>query len=126
MVFPQDFFNATEYVEGESYVVVKEFFRSGVMPEGENLTSIVLIPKINTHVKLSDYRPISVCSVINKVVSKFLVNRLRPLLDEIISPTQSAFVPGCMITDNALLAFKCIHHIKQEKDPTKEFLCIQA
>jgi hypothetical protein len=49
------------------------------------------------------------------------VNRLRPLLDDIISPSQSAFVPGRMITGNALMAFKCIHHIKQEKDPTKSF-----
>ena len=41
--------------------------------------------------------------------------RLRPMLDEIISPFQSVFVPGRLITDNALLAFECIHSIHQEK-----------
>jgi hypothetical protein len=53
-----------------------------------------------------------------KVVSKCLVNRLKPLLDDIISPSQSAFVLGRMIMNNALLSFECIRHIKQENDPT--------
>lgn len=53
------------------------------------------------------------------MVSKCLVNRLRPLLDNIISPEQSTFIQGRMITDNALIAFECIHYIKQKKDPTR-------
>ena len=91
---------------------VKEFFRSGIMPEGVNDTAIVLIPKIDNPVKLTEFRPISLCNVIYKVISKCLVNRLRPLLDEIIAPKQSAFVPGRLITDNAFIAFECIHAIK--------------
>jgi hypothetical protein len=39
------------------------------------------------------------------------VNRLRPLLQDIIAPFQSAFIPGRLITDNALIAFECIHAI---------------
>ena len=100
---------------------VKDFFHIGVMPEGLNSTSIVLIPKASNPSKLSEYRPISLCNVIYKVISKCLVNRLRPLLDDLISPEQSAFILGRMITDNALVAFECIHYIKQEKDPTKSF-----
>ena len=100
---------------------VKKFFVTGIMPEGVNSTSIVLIPKISNPTKMSDYRPISLYNVIYKVISKCLVNRLRPLLDDLISPEQSAFIPGRLITDNALVAFECIHHIKQEKDPTKSF-----
>jgi hypothetical protein len=63
----------------------------------------------------------SPCTVIYKVVSKCIVNRLRPLLQDIISTGQSAFIPGRMITDNALIAFECIHAIKVNSDVRGEF-----
>lgn len=44
-------------------------------------------------------------------------NRLRPILDEIISPNQSAFVPDRLIADNALVAFECFHFIQKNKRP---------
>lgn len=95
---------------------VKKFFCTGIMPEGVNDTAIVLIPKVDRLAELKDFRPISLCNVIYKVVSKCLVNRLRLLLDDLVSPSQSAFVPGRLITDNALLAFECFHHIKKNKN----------
>ena len=120
--FPARFFQRNWGTLKEKVIpAVHEFFRTGIMPDGANITSIVLIPKVSNPSKISEYRPISLCNVIYKVVSKCLVNRLRPLLDGIVTPAQSAFVPGRMITDNVLLAFECIHHIKQEKDPTKSF-----
>ena len=45
-----------------------------------------------------------------------LVNRLRPFLDDLISESQSAFIPGRMITDNALIAFECFHKIQHSKN----------
>lgn len=86
------------------------------MPEGVNETVIVLIPKGNNPQTIKDYRPISLCNVIYKVISKILVNRLRPLLDELISETQSAFIPGRMITDNTIIAFQCFHKIQYSKN----------
>jgi hypothetical protein len=82
------------------------------MPDGINDSAIVLILKTKTPASLKDYRPISLCNIIDKVVSKCLVNRLRPLLQDLISETQSAFIPGRMITDNATIAFECIHALQ--------------
>jgi hypothetical protein len=52
------------------------------------------------------------------VVSKCLVNRLRPLLEGVISENQSAFVSGRLITDNALLAFECLDGAESMKKMT--------
>jgi hypothetical protein len=63
----------------------------------------VLIPKINNLTELKDYRPIGLCNVLYKVVSKCLVNTLQPLLGDTLSENQNAFVSGRMTIDNALL-----------------------
>ena len=85
--FPAMFFQRNwSIVRDDVIAAVKDFFDTGIMPEGVNSTSIVLIPKISNPTKLSDYRPISLCNVIYKVISKCLVNRLRPMLDDLISP----------------------------------------
>jgi hypothetical protein len=55
------------------------------------------------------------------VVSKCLVNRLRPLLQELIAHMQSAFVLGRMISDNTLIAFECLHAIEQGNNKCREF-----
>ena len=91
------------------------------MPEGINDSSIVLIPKLKDSVSLKNFRPISLCNVIYKVISKCLANRLRPLLEDIISLTQSAFIPGRLITHNALIAFECFDTIQKSKDNTGKF-----
>jgi hypothetical protein len=91
------------------------------MPEGGNDTVIGLIAKVKNPQSIKDIRPISLCSVIYKIISKGLVNRLRPLLDGMISSTQSAFIPGRLISDNALIAFECMHSLSSLKDGQGEF-----
>jgi hypothetical protein len=54
-------------------------------------------------------------------MSKCLISRMRPLLQEVIEPTQSAFISGRMITDNALIAFKCLHAIRNVSQGCKKF-----
>ena len=74
---------------------------------------------------LKDYRPINLCNVLYKVVYKCLVNRLRPLLEGVISENQSAFIPRRLITDNALIAFECIHAIQQNNSANSKFCAVK-
>jgi hypothetical protein len=106
----------------EVCAAIKLFFSNGVMPDNFNMTQIVLIPKVDNATDLKEYRPISLCNVIYKVISKCLVNRLRPYLQNLISENQSAFIPGRLISDNALVAFECFHAIHRTKKEN-ESLC---
>ncbi|KAL6179181.1 hypothetical protein ACLB2K_050697 [Fragaria x ananassa] len=85
-------------------VAVQNFLQSGQLLREINFTHICLIPKVPNPEHMSDLRPIALCNVIYKICSKVLANRLKLLLPEVISPYQSAFVPGRLITDNILVA----------------------
>jgi hypothetical protein len=65
--FPARFFQRNWGTLNEKIIpATQEFFRAGIMPEGANTTSIVLIPTVNNSCKLSDFRPISLCNVVCK------------------------------------------------------------
>lgn len=84
------------------------------IPEGWNSTNIVLIPKVDSLEVITQYRPISLCNVVYKIIFKMLANRLKQILPDIISATQNAFVLGRLITDNVLVAYECIYAIKKK------------
>jgi hypothetical protein len=120
--FPARFYQRNwSTIMAEVINAVKIFFAIGSMPEGVNETAIVLILKIDQPETLKDFRPISLCTVMYKVIAKCMVNRLRPILGEVVSINQSAFVRGRLITDNALVAFECFHFIEHNANANKDF-----
>lgn len=78
----------------------------GVMPNGINETYICLISKLKCPQRITEFRPISLCNVLYKIISKVLANKLKKIFPEVIDEAQSVFVPGRQITDNVLVAFK--------------------
>jgi hypothetical protein len=81
-------------------------------PSQYNSTHICLIPKVKNSTSPSDYRPISLCNVILKIITKTIANRIKTILPNIISHNQSAFVQNRLITDNTLVAFEIFHYLK--------------
>lgn len=93
---------------------VKSWSRGSVKLHDVNKTCVVLIPKCKNPKWLTEFRPISCCNVLYKIISKTLANKLKPLLGDIISLHQSAFVPKRLITDNALIALEIFHAMKRK------------
>ena len=99
------FFTIAWSIIGDNMVrVVCSFFCSVELPRAITATSIVLIPKIAHPQDFSQFRPISLCNFVNKILSRILAVWLANVLPKIISPQQSGFVRGRLILDNFLLA----------------------
>ncbi|XP_057770939.1 uncharacterized protein LOC130990727 [Salvia miltiorrhiza] len=90
-----------------------------------NHTLICLIPKIDKPEKVADFRPLSMCNTTYKIVSKVLVNRMRPILGRVIDEAQSAFIKGRLITDNILISFECQHWIRSRKKGRKGYAALK-
>ncbi|KAK2640627.1 hypothetical protein Ddye_028422 [Dipteronia dyeriana] len=90
-------------------------FKTGTSPDKINRTLITLVPKVPSLLNMSQLRPIRLCNTIYKTISKFVVQRLRSLLPNLISPNQVAFVPGRQIKDNIVVAQEVLHKFKSMK-----------
>ena len=81
------FFHRFWLVVGKSVIdVIKKIFSEKTDPDYLNRTLIALIAKIQSPETLSNYRPISLCNTVYKIVTKIIVARLRPHLDKLVSP----------------------------------------
>lgn len=78
-----------------------------------NSTFIALISKKQDVIYVNDFRLISLCNVIYKLVFKTITNRLKPLINEIISHNQSAFILDQFIFDNIMIAHEMLHSLNK-------------
>lgn len=104
---------------------VLRFLNHNLLPAKLNYTFIVLILKVPNPKRIMEFRPISLCNVVYKTGSKMLANRVKRYLNYVISPTQSAFNPRRLITDNVLVAYEVNHFLKCRTKGSKQYMALK-
>ncbi|KAK7260044.1 hypothetical protein RIF29_25766 [Crotalaria pallida] len=104
--------------------LVKDIFLHPDKVKDINDTLITLIPKINLPTSIKHFRPISLCNVSYKVVTKIIATRLRDIMDHVVGPSQCSFVPGRNGSDNIIVAQEVIHSMRAKKGK-KGFMAIK-
>ncbi|CAM8957099.1 unnamed protein product [Rhodiola kirilowii] len=102
------------------------FWSEGVLDGEINRTLITLIPKKKDAERMEDWRPISLCTVAVKIITKILAMRLQPILGQVISPFQSAFIKGRIISDNFVVAHEISHFLKSRRDDKTFYASIKV
>ncbi|XP_042939392.1 uncharacterized protein LOC122274417 [Carya illinoinensis] len=90
-----------------------------------NSTFIALIPNKKVPNTVTEFRPISLCNVLYKLISKCIANRVKKVLPSGISPSQFAFIPNRLITDNVIIAFEALHTMKCKLSGKKWYMTLK-
>lgn len=114
--FTSAFFKRSWSVVGKLVTeAVNEFFVNDALLKQLNNAIVALIPKGKHAPKVGDFRPISCCNVVYKVVTKILAERLSPLLDGLLDKAQGAFVPGRSMADSVFLVQELIRRYSRKR-----------
>nr|XP_009778407.1 PREDICTED: uncharacterized protein LOC104227788 [Nicotiana sylvestris] len=103
------FFKKTWNIVGEEITAtVQDFFESADMCKAINCTTITLIPNIQNPTNIRDFKLISCCTVLYKLISKVITTRMQEVMDRLVDNCQAAFVLGKLITDNILMSHELV------------------
>lgn len=101
---------------------IRNIFADLCIPSNINNTQIVIIPKIQSPSSISQFRSISLCNKIYKIIAKLLANRLRVSLPSRISPNQNSFLPGRGTDTNVIIANEILHSMNARKGKGRWFI----
>ena len=117
--FPSEFFK-TFWLNLKHFVLrsLNSSFKKGEFSISLRRTIITCLPKGNKpREKLKNWRPLSMLSVLYKIASASLANRVKPVLNKIISKIQTGFVPGRYIGESTRLVYDLMHHTEEKNIP---------
>ncbi|CAN1806454.1 Transposon TX1 uncharacterized 149 kDa protein [Linum perenne] len=114
-----------DLVAPDLIAAVIDFFESIDILPALNHTWIALLPKVVEVKTMKEIRPIGLCNVPYKVISKILTKRLGRILPTIISPTQNGFVQGRAIADNMLIAHEIMHFMAGRTSGKTKYMALK-
>jgi hypothetical protein len=121
--FPAGFYqNGWSYMGSSLCDFVKSMWNNPADVAAVNFTDICLIPKVNKPEFVSQFRPISLCNVSYKIITKIIVNRLKEIIPKVVSPYQTGFVSGRNITENIVIAQEMLHNMTRIKSKVGFFV----
>lgn len=103
------FKTAWPWISQDVHKVVTDFYSTAFLQPELNQTFITLIPKKMHPVLPQDFRPISLCNVIYKLISKSLADRLKPQLPNYIDHSQATFIENRHISSNIVITQEIVH-----------------
>ncbi|XP_074323202.1 uncharacterized protein LOC141660140 [Apium graveolens] len=109
------FFQSFWSVDGQDVTeFCRDYMATSLLPGEVNRKLVCLIPKVKMPETMAELRPISLCNMLVRIMSKVMSNRLKLVLNSIVSNKLSDFIVGRLLTDNALLAYEINHYMKKK------------
>eukprot|EP00253_Pinus_taeda_P031968 PITA_31968 len=105
-----------EIIKYDLFRMIRGVLKKAKMGGGTKSTFLALIPKETNPRSFDRYRPVSLCNSSYKIVAKLLANRIKPLLQKLISPAQGGFVKGRQILDNVIQIQEALHSSYARKE----------
>jgi hypothetical protein len=114
--FPAEFWQVFWDVIKKDLMAMFDSFYEGLLPiHSINFGTIILIPKCSDAISIQQYRPICLLNVSFKIFTKVLANRLTTVANKVISPTQSAFLPGRNIMEGVVVLHETLHELHRRQ-----------
>ncbi|GKB72880.1 reverse transcriptase [Tanacetum coccineum] len=123
--FSSIFFQKYWHIVGDTISKdIQQFFDHGILPQSLNKNTSSLTSKGPFSDTIGQFCPTSLCNFVYRVISKVMANRLKPFMHCIISPQQSAFIPGRLIQDCMIVANEAFHCIRNKKKGEQKVMAL--
>lgn len=111
--------SAWEIIKDDLKKDVREFFDREILYKAINSSIVTFILKVSDASRIKDFRPISCCTIVYKVISKIMANRLDKVIGHVVNSSQTTFIPGKCVQDHILLGYKLIRGYNRNRGPPR-------
>lgn len=110
------FFKCTWAITGTAvHSFVKSILEGGDLPVEAAEALLVLIPKSSQPLSMKEFRLISLCNTVYKLVYKVIVRGRKDAWKMLIAPYQASFIPGKHSLDNVILCQEFVYSMRYSK-----------